>query len=207
MPGQRREGAAGAQVIVVSGPSGVGKDTIINELRRRPIGQTFHYVVTCTTRPPRAGEMDGVHYHFHTDESFATLRDAHGLLESASVHDRSYGTPRSEVRKALEQGQDVILKIDVQGARSVRAEIPEAILIFIAPPSPEALAARLAGRGTESATELVTRARSAIVEMKRAKEYDHLVLNETGYPEEAAAQVERIVLAERAKHPERRITV
>ena len=205
MPGQRRDGAAGAQVIVISGPSGVGKDTIINELRRRPIGQTFHYVVTCTTREPRSGEMNGVHYHFHTDESFTALREASGLLESATVHGRSYGTPRSEVREALERGEDAILKIDVQGARSVRAEIPEAILI--APPSPEALAARLAGRGTESPEDLVTRARSAIVEMDRAKEYDYLVLNETGYPEEAAAQVEKIVLAERAKHPERRISV
>ena len=207
MPGQRREGAAGAQVIVISGPSGVGKDTIINELRRRPIGQTFHYVVTCTTREPRVGEMNGVHYHFHTDETFAALNAASGLLESASVHGRSYGTPRSEVRDALERGQDAILKIDVQGARSVRSAIPEAILIFIAPPSAEALAVRLAGRGTETAEELVTRAKSAIVEMDRAKEYDYLVLNETGYPEEAAAQVEKIVLAERAKHPERRITV
>ena len=78
MPGQRRDGAAGAQVIVISGPSGVGKDTIINELRRRPIGQTFHYVVTCTTREPRSGEMNGVHYHFHTDESFTALRGANG---------------------------------------------------------------------------------------------------------------------------------
>jgi len=122
--------------------------------------------------------MNGVHYHFHTDESFTALREASGLLESATVHGRSYGTPRSEVREALERGEDAILKIDVQGARSVR--------------SPE---------------DLVTRARSAIVEMDRAKEYDYLVLNETGYPEEAAAQVEKIVLAERAKHPERRISV
>ena len=88
MPGQRRDGAAGAQVIVISGPSGVGKDTIINELRRRPIGQTFHYVVTCTTREPRSGEMNGVHYHFHTDETFTALREASGLLESATVHGR-----------------------------------------------------------------------------------------------------------------------
>ncbi|MFM8176924.1 MAG: guanylate kinase, partial [Candidatus Limnocylindrus sp.] len=179
-------------MIVISGPSGVGKDTIINELRRRPIGQTFHYVVTCTTREPRSGEMNGVHYHFHTDESFTALREANGLLESATVHGHSYGTPRSEVQEALARGEDAILKIDVQGARSVRTEIPEAILIFIAPPSPEALAARLAGRGTESAEDLVTRARSAIAEMDRAKEYDYLVLNETGYPEEAAAQVEKI---------------
>lgn len=207
MTDQRHAGAAGAQVIVISGPSGVGKDTIINELRRRPIGQTFHYVVTCTTREPRAGEMDGVHYHFHSDASFAALKASAGLLESASVHGRSYGTPRDEVRDALRRGQDAILKIDVQGAKSVRAAIPEALLIFIAPPSPEALAVRLAGRGTETAEELVTRAKSAIIEMERSKEYDHLVLNETGYPEEAAAQVEKIVLAERARHPERRIEV
>ena len=97
--------------------------------------------------------------------------------------------------------------VDVQGARSLRKVIPEALLIFVAPPSPEALAERLAGRGTETADELVTRARNAITEMERAQEYDYLVLNETGYPEEAAAQVEKIVLAERAKHPERRISV
>ena len=185
----------------------MGKDTIINELRRRPVGQTFHYVVTCTTRPPRTGEMDGVHYHFHSRESFDALNAAGELLEAATVHDRSYGTPRDEVRGALSRGQDALCKIDVQGARSLRKVIPEAILIFVAPPSPEALAERLAGRGTETADELVTRARNAITEMERAQEYDYLVLNETGYPEEAAAQVEKIVLAERAKHPERRISV
>ena len=111
------------------------------------------------------------------------------------------------VRAALERGQDAICKIDVQGARSIRAVVPEALLIFIAPPSSEALAQRLDGRGTESAEELASRAQSAMVEMERAREYDHLVTNETGYPEEAAAQVERIVLAERAKHAERRIRV
>ena len=195
MEPQRRVGAPGAQVIVISGPSGVGKDTIINELRRRPVGQTFHYVVTCTTRPPRTGEMDGVHYHFQSRESFDALNAAGELLEAATVHDRSYGTPREEVRGALARGQDALCKIDVQGARSLRKVIPEA------------LAERLAGRGTETADELVTRARNAITEMERAQEYDYLVLNETGYPEEAAAQVEKIVLAERAKHPERRISV
>lgn len=204
---QRSAGAPDAQVIVISGPSGVGKDTIINELRRRPVGGDFHYVVTCTTRAPRTGEMDGVHYHFRSPEEFAALEAAAELLESATVHGRSYGTPRSEVRNALARGQDALLKIDVQGARSVRSVIPEALLIFIAPPSPEALADRLRGRGTETAEQLVARARSAMVEMERAKEYDYLVMNETGYPEEAAAQVEKIVLAERAKHPERRIEV
>ena len=207
MEPQQRDGAPGAQVIVISGPSGVGKDTIINELRRRPIGQAFHYVVTCTTRKPRTGEMNGVHYHFQTPESFEELRAAGELLEHATVHSRSYGTPREEVRTALAAGQDALCKIDVQGARSIRAIIPEALLIFIAPPSPEALAQRLAGRGTESAEQLVARAHTAMVEMERAGEYDYMVMTETGYPEEAAAEVERIVLAERARHPERRIRV
>ena len=203
----RSKGAPGAQVIVISGPSGVGKDTIINELRRRPVGGDFHYVVTCTTRVPRSGEMDGVHYHFKSAAEFAALEEAGELLESATDQGNSYGTPRSEMRNAVARGKDAILKIDVQGARSVRAVIPEALLIFIAPPSAEALAERLRGRGTEDGDALVARAESALVEMERAKEYDHLVLNETGYPEEAAAAVEKIVLAERSRHARRRIEV
>ena len=201
----REAGAPGARLVIVSGPSGVGKDTVIAALRRRPGGEDFHYVVTCTTRPPRPYEEDRVHYRFLSEAEFEALRAAGELLEANLVHGHWYGTPRAEVRDALGRGLDVILKIDVQGAAEVKAAVPEALLIFLVPPSLEDLFGRLKRRATESADELDVRQRNAALELARQSDYDHVVVNETGEVDRTAAAIDAILDAERARHPRRRV--
>lgn len=198
----RETGAPGARLIIVSGPSGVGKDTVIAALRRRPGGEDFHYVVTCTTRPPRPYEEDGVHYRFLSNAEFQGLRQAGELLEANLVHGHWYGTPRAQVRDALARGLDVILKIDVQGAAVVKASVPEALLIFLVPPSFEDLFGRLKRRATETADELDVRQRNAALELARQSDYDHVVVNETGAVDEVAARIDSIIRTERASEPE-----
>lgn len=198
-------GAPGAMLVIISGPSGVGKDTIIEALRRRPHEPELYYVVTCTTRAPRPGEVDGSSYHFVGQAEFADLRERGELLESAEVHGHDYGTPRRQVLDALRAGQDVILKIDVQGAAAVKARVSNALLIFLVPPSLEALFGRLRARATESADQLEVRQRNAAVELARSQDYDHVVVNETGEVDRTAAAIDAILDAERARHPRRRV--
>ncbi len=201
------EGAPGAQLVIISGPSGVGKDTIIDALRRRGRHPDYHYVVTCTTRGPRPGEVPGVSYQFLTPASFRELQDAGQLLEAAEVHGNWYGTPRLEVIEALAAGHDVILKIDVQGARVVKERVPEALLVFIVPPSLEALFQRLRSRATETADELELRQRNAAIELARQGDYDRVVVNETGEIDRTAAEIEAIVEQEKRRSADRRIRI
>jgi guanylate kinase len=189
-------------LVVVSGPSGVGKSTIVAELARRH--PQVVPIVTTTTRPRRGDETNGVHYHFLSLERFLALRDAGGLLESAQVHGNWYGTPIEQVRGILGAGRDAILTIDPQGARSVRAKVPDALLIFVMPPSVEDLAARLRERGSESEASLERRRRDAERWMSHADEYDHVVTNETDRPEEAAERIWQIIQAEARRDPPRR---
>jgi guanylate kinase len=185
----------------------VGKDTIIEALRRRPRSPDYHYVVTCTTRASRPGEVDGQSYHFIGRERFEALRDAGAFLEWAEVHGNWYATPRAEVRRALAAGRDVILKIDVQGAAAIKASVPDAVLIFVVPPTLEALFRRLQARATENAEELEIRQRNAAIELARAGDYDHVVVNEDGRVEQTAEQIDAIIRAERSLHPGRRVVV
>ena len=204
------EGAPGALLVIISGPSGVGKDTIIDEMRRRETADgradQRHYVVTVTTRAPRDGEVDGVDYHFVDRDTFIRMWRERGFLEANEVHGNYYGSPRDQIREALLAGKDVILKIDVQGAREVRRRVPQAVLIFIVPPSPEDLEARLRRRATESDDELALRQRNAAVELARQGDYDYIVVNETGQVDRTAAHIAEIVAAEHRAHPERRVT-
>ena len=206
-PSGMREGPPGAILVIVSGPSGVGKDTVIEALRRLPTSAGQHYVVTCTTRPPRAYEVDGVHYHFLSPAAFKRLRADGGLLEANEVHGNWYGTPRGEVQDALARGADVILKIDVQGAAAVKGKVPEALLVFIVPPSLEDLFGRLQSRATETADEVDIRQRDAVLELAQADHFDYVVTNETGQVERTADRVEAIIRAEKAAHPDRRLRV
>jgi guanylate kinase len=196
-----------AMLVIVSGPSGVGKDTVITELALVPTDPPRSFVITCTTRPRREYEIDGMHYHFLRQEEFERRRDAGGFLESNLVHGHWYGTPRDQVREALGAGRDAILKIDVQGAAVVKQKVPEALLVFLVPPSLEDLFSRLQSRATETAYELDIRQRNAALELARQDDYDHVVLNETGEVARTAARVDEIIRAEKAAHPDRRTRV
>jgi guanylate kinase len=192
-------------LVVVSGPSGVGKSTIVAQLAEsRP---QVVPIVTATTRDRRPGEVDKVHYHFMTPAEFGALRDENGLLEWASVHGNWYGTPIQQVRGILAAGRDAILTIDPQGARSVRERVPDALLIFVMPPSMEALDTRLAERGSEDADALAVRRRNAEGEMAASGDYDYVIVNETGHPDAAAERIWEIIQAEARRDPPRRVDV
>ena len=205
------EGEPGALLVIISGPSGVGKDTIIDELKRHDAesgtSDRRHYVVTCTTRERRNGELDGVDYHFLTRGEFLRRRAARGFLEANEVHGNWYGSPRDQVRDAVRNGRDVILKIDVQGAQVIKEQVSEALLIFVIPPSLEALFARLRSRATETADQLELRQRNAAIELARQEDYDYIVENRDGEVEATADRIERILADERVRRPDRQVVV
>lgn len=163
-------------LVVVSGPSGVGKGTVVRRLLERMAGTQAS--VSVTTRRPRPGEVDGAHYHFVDEDTFERLVAEGALLEWAEVHGARYGTPRAWVEERLGVGEDVILEIDVQGALQVREREPHAVLVFLTPPSHEELARRLAQRGTEADDERSRRLADAPKELAAAARFDHVVVNE-----------------------------
>lgn len=165
------------RLVVLAGPSGVGKGTIIRELiRRHP---EVWLSVSATTRDPRPGETDGVEYHFVTHEEFARLREDGELLEWAEVFGMNfYGTPRGPVEEHLHQGHPVLLEVDLDGARQVRRTAPEALQVFILPPSFEELERRLAGRGTEDEASQRRRLATARVELAASQEFDEVIVND-----------------------------
>lgn len=163
------------RLFVLSGPSGVGKSTVLTLLRRDMNG--VHYSVSATTRFPRPGERNGVHYFFVSAEEFARKVESGEMLEHAFFAGNHYGTPRDAVEQHLANGEDVLLEIEVQGARQVRASLPEAVLLFLAPPSFEELARRLTGRGTEDEATKAARLDAARWELAAEPEFDHTVVN------------------------------
>jgi guanylate kinase len=183
---------ATAKVFVITGPSGVGKGTLIRALRERVPG--LELSVSATTRSPREGEEDGRDYHFLYREEFDRRAEANEFLEHATYSGNRYGTLRSEVERRLDEGTSVVLEIEVQGARQVRAAMPEAVLVFIAPPSPEALRERLEGRGTDPPEAITERLRTAELELAAQEEFQHVVVNDD--LDRAANELERIVRSE-----------
>jgi guanylate kinase len=163
-------------VVVVSGPSGVGKSTVVNRVLEAR--ENISISVSLTTRPPRRGEVDGVDYHFVTSEEFLRRRESGDLLEWAEVHGNLYGTRADFVENTIGGGTNVLLEIDVQGGMSVKKKKPESVLIFLLPPSFEALEARLRGRGTDSEEVIERRIRNARWELGFYDKYDYLVIND-----------------------------
>jgi guanylate kinase len=161
--------------LVLAAPSGTGKTTLAHRLVEG--SESFCFGVSATTREPRAGEVDGRDYHFVDRERFQAMVNTGDLAEWAEVHGQWYGTPRAELEGAAEQGRHVVLDIDVQGARQIRASVPEALLVFILPPSVEGLLARLTGRGTEAVADVARRLRTALVELQAVADFDHVVVN------------------------------
>lgn len=178
------------KLFVLSGPSGVGKGT----LRQHALNNASNlkYSISCTTRKPREGETDGVEYRFISHAKFQEYISRELFLEYAHVHEDYYGTLKADVMNDLESGHDVLLEIDVQGALQVKEKMPEAVLIFVAPPSVEVLTKRLTGRGTENAESLNVRLNNAIGELSYKDKYDYVIVNDD--LESACEELRRIIL-------------
>ena len=187
------------KTFVVSGPSGVGKSTVLRALFRGR--DDLYFSVSATTRAPRKGEVDGVHYHFIDVSRFQKLIEGDALLEYAEYVGNFYGTPKKFVDQAMGEGRDVILDIEVQGAMQVKAKRPETVRIFIAPPSWDELERRLKGRGTDSDEKIQKRLLRAKTELQTAAVYDYFVINDT--VERAVRELNAIMLAEHCKPADR----
>lgn len=192
-------------LVVLSGPSGAGKDTIL--ARMRQLGRPYHIAVTATTRPQRPTERDGVDYIFLSVEEFLRLRDRGELLEWAQVYGHYYGVPKEQVRQALARGQDVLLRVDVQGAATLRRLVPQGVFIFITPPSFRELERRLRLRGTDPPEALAERLRIARSEMACLPSFTHLVVNEDGQVDRAVATIDAIITAEKHRIPPRKVVI
>lgn len=184
-------------LIVLSGLSGVGKDSVLNGLQKSSF--PLEFIVTATTRPLRPTETDGVHYHFVSAAAFQEMIDSSQLLEWASVYGNLYGVPREPVRQALAAGKDAIVKVDVQGAATIKKILPRAVFIFLAAPTPEEHTRRLTQRRTESGGDLELRLATAREELKSLKIFDYVVINRQGKLDRAVADIEAIITAEKCR--------
>ncbi|MCR5826519.1 MAG: guanylate kinase [Oscillospiraceae bacterium] len=187
------------KMFIISGPSGVGKSTVLHELFKNR--EDLYFSISATTREPREGEEDGVHYHFISVQRFQELIDAEALLEYAEYVGNFYGTPKKYVDRAMNDGKDVILDIEVQGALQVKTKRPDTVRIFIAPPSWEELERRLTSRGTDSPEKVQKRLLRAKSELQTADVYDYFVINDS--VENAVRELSAIMLAEHCKPADR----
>lgn len=194
MSGDAQHGA-GSLLVVISGPSGAGKDSVLARMKEEP--RPYHYAVTATTRPKREHESNGRDYIFVPRDEFRRMIADDELLEWADVYGELYGIPRAQVAEARSRGLDVIVKIDVQGAATIRRLAPHAVLVFIAPPGIDELERRLRSRMTESRDSLETRLGMAEKEMADAGWFDHVVINESGGLDETVGKVIEIIARER----------
>ncbi len=188
------------RLFVLSGPSGAGKTALVRELRERE--PQVHFAITATTRPPRPGERNGVDYYFLSQEEFQARLAEGAFLEHARFPPGDgylYGTPRAEVTAPVERGQDALVQVDIQGARSIKSLIPDAVLIFLKPPDVETLRRRLMGRGTETTPDLERRMQTALAELACEPEFDYVVVNADQQLDAAVRQVQEIMRRERER--------
>jgi guanylate kinase len=183
--------------VVISGPSGVGKDSVIEGLRQSD--HEFEFVVTATDRPRRPGEIDGVDYHFVSTAEFERMIAEDELIEYARVYDQYKGVPKRQALAALESGVDVLMRLDVQGAATIRQRVPGAITIFLTASSAEELLSRLCRRATDSAEQIQQRFDTAVAEMARMLEFEYVVINHEGRLDETVRTVEAILSAEKCR--------
>tara|TARA_B100000029_G_scaffold145601_1_gene140773 strand:+ start:1362 stop:1973 length:612 start_codon:yes stop_codon:yes gene_type:complete len=184
-------------LLILSGPSGVGKDAVLS--RMRELKEPYHYTVTSTTRSKRDGETEGKDYIFISQNEFKKQIELGGFLEWAEVYGNYYGVPRDQVKSALKTGSDVIIKIDVQGAQTIKKLAPMALYIFLAPPDTDQLEKRLTERMTESPESLTLRLKTAAEEMRSASWFDHIVINHENQLDSAVSEIQNIVKDARAK--------
>ena len=192
-------------LIVLSGSSGVGKDAVLAYLKNSC--PSFKFVITVTTRPRRHNEKDNVDYHFVSENEFQTLLKNNELLESANVYGNWYGVPKEPIRQALKQGYDIMVKVDVQGAATIKKLVPQALAIFLMPPSFDELATRLKKRYTESPETLAVRLQSADNEKSQISKFDYIVVNHRDQIESAVNEIKAIIAAEKCRVKQREITL
>ncbi len=192
-------------LVVISGPSGVGKDSVILRMKERQM--PFHFVVTATTRPPRKDEVHGVDYFFISADIFAEMINQDELLEYAIVYNDYKGIPKQQVRQALESGEDVVMRVDVQGAAKIRALSPDAVLIFLTTQDEEEMINRLRIRKSETPEGLNLRIAMARQELKRIDEYDYAVVNRDGELDKTVDTITAIIHAEHHRIKHRKVTL
>lgn len=192
-------------LIVISGPSGVGKDTVLQRMKERDL--PFHFVVTATTRPKRPNEVHGKDYFFLSKDEFARMIEQDELIEYAIVYGDYKGIPKQQVREAMSSGKDVIMRIDVQGAETVRKLAPEAVLIFITVPNEPELERRLRERKTETPEELTLRIATARKELQRVEAFDYVVVNQDFHLDETVDATRAIITGEHLRVKQRKVSL
>ena len=192
-------------LIVISGPSGAGKDAVLT--RMKELGCPLEYIVTVATRPQRAEERNNVNYHFISRERFQEMIERKEFLEWANVYGNWYGVPKKPVKQALDKGQDIIVKVDVQGAATIKKLLPQAVFIFLIPPSIEELILRLKQRQTESAFDLALRTKTAEEETTQLSLFDYIVVNKRDEIDLAVSEIKAIITAEKCRVTPREISL
>ncbi len=191
--------------IVISGPSGAGKDAVLTKMKE--LGCPLEYIVTVTTRPQRDKERNNVDYHFISTERFQEMIERKEFLEWANVYGNWYGVPKEPVEQALDKGQDIIVKVDIQGAATIKKILPQVVFIFLVPPSMEELVLRLKQRHTESAFDLVLRTKTAEEEIKQLSLFDYIVANNQDEIDLAVSGIRAIITAEKSRVTPREIAL
>ncbi|MFC2007207.1 guanylate kinase [Chloroflexota bacterium] len=192
-------------LVVLSGLSGVGKDAILNRMKES--GYPLEHIITTTTRPRRAVEKNHTDYHFVSREKFQQMIEDNELLEWAVVYGNYYGVPRKPVKQALDKGQDVVIKVDVQGVATIKGIVPQAVFIFLTPPSIDDIILRLKKRRTESPAELAVRTQAAEEELKQLPLFDYVVFNRQDEIDRAVTDISAIIAAEKCRVNQREITL